>query len=150
MIFVTRKAKDSKTPGKPENVVAFATKKRGGTPGNAHQPTNESRQLVQAYCWSGLTQERIASHLGISVPTLTKHYRDELDHGKEKMLAKVASTIFGIATQTRDLKASLTASIFILKTQGGWRENAEQNTDDGKDREVVVSLNIGDKEPKTA
>lgn len=147
---MARKAKDSQTPGKPENVVAFAAKKKGATPTNAHQPTNESRQLVQAYCWSGLTQERIASQLGISVPTLTKHYRDELDHGKEKMLAKVASTIFGIATQTRDLKASLTASIFILKTQGGWRENAEIKTDDGKDREVVVSLNIGDKEPKTA
>lgn len=147
---MARKAKDSGNTGKPENVVPFATKKRGGTPANAHVPTSESRQLVQAYCWSGLTQERIASHLGISVPTLTKHYRDELDHGKEKMLAKVASTIFGIATQTRDLKASLTASIFILKTQGGWRENADTKTDDGNNREVEVSLNIGDKEPKTA
>lgn len=141
-------------PNKPKtllNVVPLSTKKRGEPALHAHEPTSATRQLVQVYCFTGLPQAKIASHLGISVPTLVKYYREELDHGKEKMLAKVSSTIFAIATQNRDLKASLTASIFILKTQAGWVEGGKgKGAEDDLGRKVVVSLNIGDKEPKVA
>lgn len=143
-----RKPKASPTPQKAANVVPLPPIKKGGK----HEPTQITRNLVMVCCLNGQTHVQIAELLEIDPKTLRAHYADELANGKAKMLAKVASNLFSIATQTRDLKAALTASIFMLKTKGGWKEGGEDfdPNEAGKHRNVVVSLNIGDKKPKTA
>lgn len=144
---MARKAKDGGDNGKPANVVSLPPIKKAST---KHEPSSLSRNTVMVGCLNGMTHVQIAEMLEIDPKTLRAHYADELANGKAKMLAKVASNLFSIATQTRDLKAALTASIFMLKTKGGWKEGGDPVDENEGRRKVVVSLNIGDKEPKTA
>lgn len=59
----------------------------------AHKPTAATRRQVAAAAGGGMRQEDIANGIGITVPTLRKHYSAELSAGaaRERMavLAKV-------------------------------------------------------------
>lgn len=99
-------------------------------------PTDQEREDVTIMMASGLTQDTIAKILKISIPSLQKHYRHELDVGKEQAIQKIAKNLFRIATG--ESKAAVTAACFYLKTQGGWREK------DRKDDEQQVILNVND------
>lgn len=96
-----------------------ATKKRE----THHVPNDKTRAEVGALTSFGNTQEQIADHLGISVDTLTRHYRDELDNSVVRANAKVAAKLFRKATEGDDLSAM----IFWLKTRGKWREKEDQH-----------------------
>lgn len=147
---MARKATGTEKAKPTAKVVRLADIKERGA-NKAHVPTSETRIVVTALAIQGIAQDRIAEHIEVSKPTLLKHYRSELTLGKERMITRVIANIFAIATQRQDMKASLTASIFILKTQGGWREKEREEENSNEERrEVVVSLNIGDKEPKRA
>lgn len=99
-----------------------------------HQPTTKTRDAVEMLVASGIQQQHVAGVLGISVPTLKRHYSEELELGKAKKLAAVAATVFQAAvgrparfdernnkTQS-EIKPNLAAAFFILKCQGGWKE----------------------------
>lgn len=100
----------------------------------AHQPTAQNRTYVELLTACGIPQAAIAGLMGISVPTLTAHYRDELDFGKQKMLGQVGATLFqgAIGRPARfdetgnklqaELKPNMAAAMFIMKCQGGWKE----------------------------
>ena len=105
-----------------------------GEPG--HKPTAASKEQVAELMAFGITQETICKILKISLPTLHKYYRHELDTGKDIAVQKVARNLFNIATG--ESKAAVTAACFYLKTQGGWREK------DRKDEEQQVILNVND------
>ncbi len=47
-----------------------------------HEPTEIDRRTVQIMAAGGIIHGDIAAARGISVPTLYKHYRQELDNGK--------------------------------------------------------------------
>lgn len=87
-------------------------------PRKAFQPTDEQRELVVSLVCCGIPQDVIAKAIGISKTTLDKYFRDELDHGKEIANAKVAGTLFKMATSGE----SPASTFFWLKTQAGWRE----------------------------
>ena len=98
----------------------MTSKKRGpGQP--AHEPTPQTRKMVESMSAYGIPQEDIASVIGIDRKTLAKHYREELDTATAKANAKVAETLYKQATNA-DNPRSATAAIFWLKTRGGWRE----------------------------
>ena len=59
----------------------------------------------------------------IDPKTLRRHYRNELDVGHVKAIAKVAESLFRKAMG--DGSQSVTACIFWLKTRGGWRESPQ-------------------------
>lgn len=147
VIFMPRKAPERPKAKTPDNVVPLPDIKKAST---KHVPTSISRNAVMLGCLNGMTQEQIAGLIEIDPKTLRAHYADELANGRAKMMAKVTANLFSIATQTRDLKAALTACIFMLKTKGGWKEGGDPVEKDETQRRVVVSLNIGDKEPRTA
>lgn len=65
----------------------------------------------------GLSHEHIAIILGISVDTLTRHYREDLDRGGAQAVAVVAQGLFAQARS-----GNLGAQIFWLKARAGWRE----------------------------
>ena len=48
---------------------------------------------------------------------LRKHYRDELDTSKAKANAVISQSLFKLARE-----GNVTAQIFWLKTQAGWKE----------------------------
>jgi len=83
----------------------------------AHQPTKDLRERVKAYAAFGLQQENIAKLLKISLPTLHKYYREELDVGLDEANAAVAQSLFQAARG-----GSVAAMCFWLKTRAGYRE----------------------------
>jgi len=86
-------------------------------PRQAHQPTKESRQLVQLHAAVGTTVAHIAEIMEISEKTLRKHYRVELDLGRAKANATIGGALFNSAKE-----GNTVAQIFWLKTRAGWRE----------------------------
>lgn len=52
-------------------------------------PTDEQREKVLVLKAGGMSQEAIAEAVGISVPTLTKHFPSELDRATAKVRADV-------------------------------------------------------------
>jgi hypothetical protein len=103
---------------------------------DAHAPTTQLKTLVELMALAGSPQSTIAKVLDISVPTLTAHYREELDLSKPRRLAQVAGIAFQMAvgrpakfdgegrmTQS-EIKPDRTMVMFILKTQAGWKETS--------------------------
>ena len=78
---------------------------------------------VEALAAQGLTQQQIADALGISVSTLdnrkrdNEEFRDAIKRGKAKGIAKVTNKLF-----EQIQSGNVTATIFFLKTQAGWKE----------------------------
>ena len=83
----------------------------------AHEPTEQTRDLVEKLSAAGVRYEDIAVYLGITRPTLDKYYSEELKTGTIKANVKVAQTLYQQA-----MAGSTTAAIFWLKTRAGWRE----------------------------
>lgn len=72
-----------------------------------HVPNEQSRtlaRLAKALAWSN---ERIAAVLGISRPTLDKHYGDDMTRGTDEMLLKVFARLVHTATQSSDARRRL-------------------------------------------
>ena len=82
-------------------------------------PTEEQRRKVKALSAFGTAHEKIAEAIGIHSPkTLRKHFRKELDLGATEANAKVATTMFQMATSGKFPSATM----FWLKCRAGWKE----------------------------
>jgi predicted transcriptional regulator len=84
-----------------------------------HKPTEASRAQVEALCGYGITEDEIASYIGIDPKTLRKHYRREIDTAVVKANALVARSLHGQATS-----GNVSAAIFWLKVRAGWSEKS--------------------------
>lgn len=102
-----------------------------------YEPTDFDKGRVQAFTVAGYGQEDIATRLGISTPTLRKHYREQLDFAKMDFLASVTQSLgiqaVGAPAVYDEHGHKLREEVarqpgpcyFILKTQGkklGWSE----------------------------
>lgn len=85
-----------------------------------HEPTKAQRDLVMLHTMVGTTQETVAQILDIDKKTLRKWYRDELDLAKAKANATIGGALFNKAKG-----GDVTAMIFWMKTQAGFREKQE-------------------------
>jgi hypothetical protein len=112
-----------------------------------HEPTDKTRSEVSALASFGVPQEDIAAYIGISKPTLAKHYADELSFSSIKANAQVGKYLFSLASG-QAIKSGAThgdcrtAAIFWSKTRMGWREtNNLDVTTNGKDimpTEIII------------
>lgn len=91
---------------------------KGGRP--PYAPTDKERGQVRTLAGMGISMMDIAKVIGISVPTLALHFRNELDLGTIEANTKVAAALFKTATDPT--KPSVVAQIFWLKCRAGWRE----------------------------
>ena len=82
-----------------------------------YKKTDEDAKNVEALTIAGVPQKLVSKILKISEPTLRKHYRDELDTSKAKANAVISQSLFKLARE-----GNVTAQIFWLKTQAGWKE----------------------------
>ncbi len=89
--------------------------------GVTYEPTEEQRKTVRAMSGFGIPQPDIATLLEIDAKTLRKHFRRELDRGSIEATAKVAQTLFQMATSGQNTAAA----IFWMKARAGWREKQE-------------------------
>lgn len=84
--------------------------------------TDEQRDEVRVLA-PYLTQELIADHLGISRSTFKRILKRDDEtlalykNARASVIAKISQTLIGKA-----IKGDMTAMIFFLKTQAGWRE----------------------------
>ncbi len=90
-----------------------------------HEPTQQTRNSVSQMASYGIIQDIIAKCIGISLPTLHKHYRHELDTAAANLTVLVANKLISNALDENNISAQ----IFYLKTKGGWKE---QKDDDDK------------------
>ncbi len=84
----------------------------------AAEPTDEQRRLVRALAGFGVPQDDIARHIDIDPTTLRRRFREDLDRGMTEANAKVAQSLFQMATQGKNVAAA----IFWMKARGRWRE----------------------------
>ena len=96
-----------------------------------HEPTPALRRLVEHHAATGTLHRQIAKLLGLSLNTLKKHYREELDLGLARANAVVSGTLFSAAKN-----GNVVACIFWMKTRGGWRETAKLEHSGGTSLEV--------------
>lgn len=82
--------------------------------------SDKDSKMVKNLSGLGITQEQICSLLGMSRNTLTKYYTEELMQGKAEANASVSRNLFRIATG--DGQGAVTAGIFWLKCQAGWKD----------------------------
>ena len=85
------------------------------------EPTPDQRRTVKTMAGFGIPHTDIAPFIGIDTKTLRKHFREELDRGTTEANAKVAQSLFQMATQGKNVAAA----IFWMKARGGWREKHE-------------------------
>jgi predicted transcriptional regulator len=98
-----------------------------------HQPTAETRKLVENSSGLGLPHESIAVLVGIDDKTLRKHYRHELDMGKAKAHGQIARTLFQKATA-----GDTTSLIWWTKTQMRWAETVKQEVTGADGKDLVI------------
>lgn len=87
--------------------------------------TPEQRAKVKEYA-RVCNDDQIAILVGISVSTLQRHFRAELDEGRAQVTATIGAKL--IAQALAGDKASM---IFFLKTRGGWTQKHELVGKDG-------------------
>lgn len=109
---------------------------RKGAGRTSFKPTDEHRITVEQLAACGTNQEQIARCLGVTVPTLTKHFSDELANGLERALATVAQGVL-----RRAILGDNAASFFFLKCRGGWSERQRVELT-GKDGGPVQNVNM--------
>ena len=105
---------------------------------DCHDPTPETRRLVESSSGLGLPHESIAVLVGIDDKTLRKYYRSELDMGKAKANGQIAKTLFSKATG-----GDTTALIWWTKTQMRWAETVKQEITGAEGQDLVIKWAAG-------
>src|SRR5262245_63748247 len=73
--------------------------------------------MVERAAGFGFTQEKIATLIGTTKPTLEKHFREELDREMAVTQFKVGNSLVENA-----LSGNVAAQIWYTKSQIGWKE----------------------------
>lgn len=108
-----------------------------------HEPTHETRQIVQLHAAIGTPQAAIADILDISEKTLRKYYRRELDLALAEANAQIGGTLF------KKAKGGDTAAmIFWMKTRAQWRETNHHEHTGADGGPIEVNINADAAEAK--
>jgi hypothetical protein len=128
-----QKKKHPAGPGRP----------KGSSNGDtSYKVTEEHRHQVMVGAAHGIRQDELCKIIGISPVTLRKYYPDELKFGKTMANAKVGGALFSKA-----MEGNVTAQIFWLKSQAGYRE-ADRLELTGANGKQLVNLTETDKEQR--
>ena len=90
--------------------------------GARFEPTEDQRRTVKALSGYGMPREGIAIHIGVDPKTLREHFPDERDRRSAEATAKVAQTLFHLATVDKNVPSA----IFRVKARAGWRATVRQ------------------------
>lgn len=98
-------------------------------------PTKEQQDLAETLSGYGIPQADIARLLRVSLQTLHRYFRDELDIGMAKANGAVAANMFKMATGDGPHAGRM--AIFWAKARMGWREVPQEvNVNVNDQREV--------------
>src|SRR5690348_12940286 len=95
-----------------------------------HVPTDKQRKDVETLSGCGVTHEKIALIAGVSLMTLHKHYRAELDRGASIAEGALKGAAYRLAVGDWDevnkvwrREPNVSMAIFLLKVRHGWKES---------------------------
>lgn len=108
----------------------------------SHVPSDKDRLMVKTMVAGGIDQAAIAGVLGISKPTLRKHYSHEIATAAAEAHMRVSASLFQMATAGK----SVGAAVWWEKTRRGMSETQriENTGPDGKPMESVVTYRWAD------
>lgn len=101
----------------------------------AYKPDDKTRAQVKMLAAMGVPDYDIAKVVGVSGPTLRKHFMAELETGHITANAQVAQSLFNQATNKE--KPNVAAAIFWLKCRAQWREDGREEPGKKEAREVL-------------
>ena len=113
-------------------------------PNIAFVPTPEQRRLVKQLAAVGIPQrdivKKVLSRKGkpISLETLEKHFRHELDTGELDANAAVAGSLYRQAVE----QGNVNAAIFWLKTRARWKEPPQELRHGGSEDAPAIRQQI--------
>jgi hypothetical protein len=93
----------------------------GRTP---HEPTRDQRTAVKFMIAAGVPPKAIAREIGISEPTLYKHYRAEMDYGFESVKAAISAGIVHRAMRAFSIQerpGDLQCARWFMTVRAGWK-----------------------------
>jgi hypothetical protein len=103
-------------------------------------PTPEQRKMVSTHTAYGIAQAEICAILNITLPTLHKHFRMELDTGLARANVVMAEALFHQGTKLN----STNATIFWLRTRAKWTEaRPDARDEEGGERTVNIRITGG-------
>lgn len=86
------------------------------------EPTDLQRDMVEMYVLNGLSEDRIAAALGISITELRYHFHREMNYSRDQLLAQAAGRMVALANQTSDLGVAFRANQLMLQANvKSWR-----------------------------
>ena len=111
-------------PTKLKNTEPKERGRNGGARAGAgrmpYSPSVADRETVSIMAAAGIPQESIARCIGqsgITVKTLCKHFRREMDIGLDVMISRAVGVVSVALANDEPW-----AACFVLKCRGGWRE----------------------------
>lgn len=108
----------TKKPQRKKVAKKAAPKRKGGRP--RHQPTQESRQMVEVLSGFAIPQDKIAEAVRVDRKTLLKHYADEIARGSAVVEAKLVGNLLRLASGSDG--TALKAIMFALQCRFGWSQ----------------------------
>ncbi len=112
----------------------------------AYVASDKDRVMVRLLCAGGITQDRIAVAIGVSAPTLRRHFARDIKVGQTEIDAQAVGTL--VAAMRGGGKQAVAAAKFWCQSRMGWSERI--TVDDGKPANtpmrVIVEL-VGDAAP---
>lgn len=111
---------------------------RAGRP--AYEATEKDRKTVEAMVACGMPHDDIGKVIGCSDVSLRKHFRNEINTGAARANAKVAATLFTMATSGE----CPAATFFWMKARLRWRETLDHRfvDKDGEDRKLIEQATL--------
>ena len=88
---------------------------------SSHVVTERNRNTVRMLSGYGIPQDQIAAEIGVSLHTLERHYRADLDEGIRKANSLVVQNLHRQAT--KDSPNAVTAAIWWTKSRMQWRRS---------------------------
>lgn len=105
-------------------------------------PTPDQQHAVSCMISVGTPHDVIARAIGVSAPTLYRHFGHELKSGRAEIHAAIGRSITAMA-----LSGDKTMMIFYAKAQMGWRERTSVGFEDEHGRQLnpqqLFSIQIG-------
>lgn len=124
--FPTQALHQQAQPSKPRRRKGHVKKTDGVRHNPEHEPTAASYGMVAVAKSRGWNQQDIADALGISPNTLTKHYRLQLEKGREAADCQVEAAIVRAAVSDDVTTASVKAMTLYANGRLGWGQPAAQ------------------------
>ena len=126
-----------RTPDQVKKLLIKQGKFKEETRGRkSHRPSERDKEFVRMLAAMNVSQDDIATKMGISDDTLRKHYKSELEDGRIDANASIGQTLFQQAKN-----GNTSAAIFWLKTRAGWKEtNVTEIT--GEDGGPIKGLEV--------